>query len=110
LAHVVVTDEAVVTPVGVERAVEQLREVRQAAVVGVGPVGTQQVVVVVVVEPDSRRRLGSPELSERVRTAAGIDVAAVLSRPSLPVDIRHNSKIDRTALAQWAGAQLAGRG
>ena len=110
LAHVVVTDEAVVTPVGVERAVEQLREVRQAAVVGVGPVGTQQVVVVVVVEPDTGRRLGSPELSERVRTAAGIDVAAVLSRPSLPVDIRHNSKIDRTALAQWAGAQLAGRG
>ena len=36
--------------------------------------------------------------------------AAVLVVDSLPVDIRHNSKIDRTALAAWAGAILAGRG
>ena len=35
-------------------------------------------------------------------------LAAVLSVPELPVDVRHNSKIDRTRLGRWAGALLAG--
>jgi hypothetical protein len=41
---------------------------------------------------------------------SGYPVAAVLEHRELPVDIRHNSKIDRTALAAWAGGRLAGRG
>jgi hypothetical protein len=44
-----------------------------------------------------------------VRDAAGVDVAAVLVRRELPVDIRHRSKIDRAALAGWAGSTLAGQ-
>ena len=110
LGHVVVTSTGVVTPVGVERRVEQLACVRQAAVVGVGPVGTQQVVVVLVPDPRIRGLLATPELADEVRVAAGVDVAAVLLRTELPVDIRHNSKIDRTALAEWAAGRLAGRG
>jgi hypothetical protein len=35
-------------------------------------------------------------------------LAAVLSVPQLPVDIRHNSKVDRTRLGRWAGALLEG--
>jgi hypothetical protein len=35
-------------------------------------------------------------------------VAAVLAAPSLPVDIRHNAKIDRAAVAAWADSVLAG--
>ena len=47
--------------------------------------------------------------SAAVREAAGVEVAAVLERAELPVDIRHNSKIDRAALAAWASHVLAGR-
>jgi hypothetical protein len=35
-------------------------------------------------------------------------VAAVVVVPHLPTDIRHNSKIDRVRLGEWAGAILAG--
>jgi hypothetical protein len=47
-------------------------------------------------------------LAERVRAAVAHPVAAVLSVRTLPVDIRHNTKIDRAAVAEWAGAVLAG--
>ena len=36
------------------------------------------------------------------------DIVAVFEVPRLPVDRRHNSKIDRTAVAEWASAALAG--
>jgi hypothetical protein len=32
----------------------------------------------------------------------------VLTVGSLPVDIRHNTKIDRTAVASWAAGVLSG--
>ena len=38
----------------------------------------------------------------------GLDVAACLEVASLPVDRRHNSKIDRTHLAEWATGVLEG--
>ena len=98
LSHVITTPHGPLAPVGIEQAVQQLPDVVQAAAVGVGPVGTQQVVVVVVTEA-GRKGLADLDLTARVRAAAGIDVAAVLERPALPVDIRHNSKVDRAALA-----------
>jgi acyl-coenzyme A synthetase/AMP-(fatty) acid ligase len=110
LAHVVVTARGVLTPVGVEQRVATLAEVREAAVVGVGPRGTAQVVVVVVLEnPGSRQRpLAEGALTAAVRSAAGVDVTAVLVVPALPVDIRHQSKIDRVRVAAWAERVLAG--
>ena len=76
-----------------------------AAAVGVGPAGTQQVVVVLEgpgepLAPDGVTRL--------VRRAAGVEIAAVLVMRKLPVDIRHNSKIDRAAVGRWAAGVLAG--
>ncbi|MDP9395111.1 MAG: alpha/beta fold hydrolase [Actinomycetota bacterium] len=109
LVHVVVTPDGVVTPVGIERRVEALDTVRSAAVVGVGPRGTQQVVVVVVpTEGSARPPLAELEQAAAVRDVADVDVAAVLVAPELPVDIRHNSKVDRQALARWASRVLAG--
>jgi acyl-CoA synthetase (AMP-forming)/AMP-acid ligase II/pimeloyl-ACP methyl ester carboxylesterase len=108
LAHVITTSGGPLAPVGVEQAVERLPGIRQAACVGVGPVGTQQIVVIVTTDGSSTG-LADLDLTARVRDAAGVDVAAVLVRPSLPVDIRHNSKIDRAALAGWASTLLAGR-
>ncbi|MGY1698225.1 alpha/beta fold hydrolase [Geodermatophilus sp. SYSU D00766] len=112
LAHVVPTAGGVVTPVGVEQRVEGLPGVSAAAAVGVGPAGAQVVVVVVVpAEPARRGRrlaVAGDELAAAVRAAAGVDVAAVLVARSLPVDVRHQSKVDRTALARRAARLLAG--
>ena len=40
--------------------------------------------------------------------ATALALAAVLAVPALPTDIRHNSKIDRTRLSEWAERVLAG--
>ena len=112
LAHVVTAPGAVVTPVGAEQAIECLDDVGLAAVVGVGPAGTQAVVAVVETVPTARRAgPAAPQLAGRVRDAArraGVSVSAVLTVPSQPTDIRHNAKIDRTRLSRWASAVLAG--
>jgi acyl-CoA synthetase (AMP-forming)/AMP-acid ligase II len=112
LAHVVTAPGSVVTPVGAEQAIERLEDVGLAAVVGVGPAGTQAVVAVVETVPPARRAgPAAPHLAARVRNAArlaGVGISAVLAVPAQPTDIRHNAKIDRTRLSRWASRVLAG--
>jgi len=115
LVHVVTTADGPVTPVGLEQRVQGLAGVRAAAVVGVGPAGTQQVVVVVVPSDPSRRlpltrrdALAQPAVATAVRALADVPVAAVLTTAALPVDIRHASKVDRARVARWAERVLAG--
>ncbi|WP_319643810.1 alpha/beta fold hydrolase [Gephyromycinifex aptenodytis] len=112
--HVVHTAEGPVTPVALEQRCERLPEVASAAVVGVGPIGAQQVVVVLTLEQAGSRPpvLAPPSVAEEVRRLAGEmgqAVAAVLVAARMPVDIRHQSKIDRSLLARWAQDVLAGR-
>ncbi|OZD42156.1 hydrolase [Rhodococcus sp. 06-1477-1B] len=107
LPHVITTSDGPVTPVGIEQDVEAVPAVQRAAAVGVGPVGRQ--VVVAVVEAGARRPgLASPDLTDQVRAATAQRLAAVLVVPTLPTDIRHNSKIDRSRLSAWAERVLAG--
>jgi acyl-coenzyme A synthetase/AMP-(fatty) acid ligase len=114
LVHVVTTADGPVTPVGIEQRVQAVAGVDAAAAVGVGPTGTQQVVVVVVPDAGARvRRRAAPLLADAsltaaVRSAAGVPVAAVLVADALPVDIRHAAKVDRARVAAWAGRVLAG--
>jgi acyl-coenzyme A synthetase/AMP-(fatty) acid ligase/pimeloyl-ACP methyl ester carboxylesterase len=109
LVHVVATADGPVTPVGLEQRIETLEGVSAAAIVGVGPIGTQQVVAIVVCAlARSRGPLVDPELAAAVRSAAQVPLAAVLVVDALPVDIRHASKVDRTRLARWADRVLAG--
>ncbi|MBW4701963.1 alpha/beta fold hydrolase [Micromonospora sp. RL09-050-HVF-A] len=111
LAHVLVTSDGVLTPVGTEQRIESLPQIARAAVVGVGPPGVAKVVVIAETLPGSRRaRMASRDLAAAVRAAAATPVAAVLVVPALPTDIRHNSKIDRTRLRHWAERVLAGGG
>lgn len=109
--HVIATVEGPVTPVPVEVAVETLDGVTTAAAVGVGPRGCQQVVVVLQ-DSAAERRLAGDAIAAKVRAVVearvGCPVAAVLTTKVLPVDIRHNTKIDRAAVATWASAVLAG--
>jgi acyl-coenzyme A synthetase/AMP-(fatty) acid ligase/pimeloyl-ACP methyl ester carboxylesterase len=110
IGHVITTPDGPVTPVGIEHAVAALQDVALAAAVGVGPLGAQLVVVALTLTEGGRRAsLADEALADRVRDMAGpVDVAAVLVVPTLPVDKRHNSKIDRTRIAGWADKVLAG--
>ncbi|KRD41747.1 hydrolase [Cellulomonas sp. Root930] len=110
LAHVLVTADGVRTPVGLEQRAQGVAGVVSAAVVGVGPRGAQQVVVVVQPEVFSHGPVvAEPELAAAVRGAlVGTDVAAVLVVEQLPTDVRHNSKIDRSRVAAWAERVLSG--
>ncbi len=113
LAHVISTASGPVGPVGCEQQIEKLAEVALAAVVGVGPVGTQVAVAVLRLVSANASTVSAPmTLADRVRgqvrTTPGVDLAAVLITLKLPVDRRHNSKIDRAAVARWAERVLAG--
>lgn len=103
LGHVIWTAEGPVMPVATEFALEDHRAVERAAVVGVGPVGTQVAVAVVVTTATV-----TTHLLDELRALVDIPLAAVLDVESLPVDRRHNSKIDRTRIATWATRVLAG--
>jgi len=124
--HLITAPQGLLTPVGLEQRIAAVAGVTAAAVVGVGPAGTQQLVAIVVAGgsvpqhplagaltarlPGRRRgTVAGIELSDAVRSAVDVPVAAVLLVNRLPVDIRHASKVDRTALAEWAGTLLAGR-
>lgn len=113
-------------PVGIEKVVEQVDRVYMAAAVGIDGVETAAQKVAVVIQLDSPSK--SPThadlaTTDAVRSAVAawqttiqdrhgvehdIDVVAVLAVPKLPVDRRHNSKIDRTKVAEWANRVLAG--
>lgn len=109
LAHVVVTADGVVTPVAPEQAAESSSLVARAGVVGVGPVGTQQLVAVVeTVERTRRPGLAPHDVADDVRARVSEPLAAVFVVPDLPTDVRHNSKIDRSRLAAWAEDVLSG--
>ena len=119
LAHVVSSAHGPLTPVQIEQAVESVDGIRRAGVCGVGPEGTQQVIV--IAELDATYRAGKPgepvaadpvlqdDVRRAVRAATGAEVTAVFTTTALPTDIRHNSKIDRARLAAWAEGTLAGK-
>ena len=104
LSHVITSPSGPIAPVAIEQRMGVITDVLQAAAVGVGPLGNQQVVIVL-----ETNRVVDLDLIDEVRSLAQMPVAAVLARTSLPVDIRHRSKVDRTALAIWAAQTLAGR-
>ncbi len=104
--HVISTATGPVTPVAIENRVQDALGVSAGvAVVGVGPAGIQQVVVVLT---GTGGPLAPLALADTVRAAAGRPVSSVLITKALPVDIRHNSKIDRVAVRDWAAGLLAG--
>jgi acyl-coenzyme A synthetase/AMP-(fatty) acid ligase len=108
LVHVINTSRGPVAPVPLEIAIEALPDVVRVAAVGVGPTATQQIVIVV----ETANRSDGPadaELTHAVRTAlTPLTIASVWATKSLPVDIRHNSKIDRTAVSKQMSQILSG--
>jgi len=86
-------------------------EVHRSALVGVGASGSAEPVIVIElvngVVPTGERATGLvrelQELGQAQPTTQAI--RRVLFHPAFPVDIRHNAKIDREALAVWAARQ-----
>ena len=108
LVHVIHTASGQVTPVPLEISCEAVTGVIRAAAVGIGPRGTQQVVIVVELDDASEGPAGTL-LTQQIRQAvAPQSVASVWVVKKLPVDIRHNSKIDRSALGLMMQDKLSG--
>lgn len=85
----------------------------RSALVGIGPPGDQEPVICIESLPEHRRadrKQLTRELLEMAReTPLTQDIQTVLYHRSFPVDIRHNAKIFREQLAEWAQNKLKGR-
>ena len=81
--------------------------VRRSALVAVGPRGRQTPVMVVEREPARAADNLELELLEFAQAHPQIcNIQHVLFHPQLPVDVRHNSKINREQLATWASKRV----
>jgi acyl-CoA synthetase (AMP-forming)/AMP-acid ligase II len=107
--HRVETSRETLYPVQIEARIDQHPRVARSAVVGIGPRGQERPVIVVQCRSGERPR----DATDRRRLAGEIeqrstipDVAGVLFRAALPVDARHNAKIRREVLREWAEHRL----
>jgi olefin beta-lactone synthetase len=109
-SHRVETRSETLFPVQVEALVNQHPRVERSALVGVGTPGRERPVLVVECRSGERPK-GTQDrrrLSGELEAASGRpDLAAVLFRASLPVDARHNAKIRREILKEWAEGYAA---
>ena len=94
----------------VEQVFNAHEQVRRSALVGVGAAGAQVPVLCIELEPGTeaavQERIEAELLNLGQRHAVTADVQRVLFHPGFPVDIRHNAKIGREALARWAAPRL----
>ena len=109
VVHMIHGSHGSITPVPLEVVCEKIAGVKRAAAVGIGEKGVQQLVIVLETD-QAKEDIAPPHLATQVRESlSDVDVVAIWETKKLPVDIRHNSKIDRTALAQKMQKVLSGR-
>jgi olefin beta-lactone synthetase len=82
--------------------------VKRTALVGVGPRDSQRPVLCVELLPGERRRasLTRALLDLGRDNALTRSIATILYHKRFPVDVRHNAKIFRERLAEWAARKL----
>ena len=88
-------------------------QVRRSALVGLGERGAQAPVLCVELAAGARGT-DWPRIEDALRALGGrhphtAGIGTFLRHPGFPVDIRHNAKIHREALARWAARKLPGR-
>lgn len=87
-------------------------EVFRSALVGVGDPGSEHPVLCVELEPGTKKSQQPRIREELLEIGRGFDhtmaISTILFHPAFPVDIRHNAKIGRSALAAWAGPRVSG--
>jgi len=114
-AHRVETGAGVLFTIPCEAIINEHPDVARSALVGIADSlhpGWQQAVM--IVEPVRVRRINRERLLAEVRKLAADNpltssIQLYLTHPDFPVDIRHNAKIFREQLSDWAGKQLQGR-
>lgn len=89
----------------VEAVFNQCPLVNRTALVGIGPRNCQEPVV--VYEPQTSGTLNVEEELAQVAAQNSLAIRHFLKHDQFPVDVRHNSKINREALAAWAEMTLA---
>jgi acyl-CoA synthetase (AMP-forming)/AMP-acid ligase II len=93
-----------------EAIFNQHPDLARSAVVGVGAKGRQVPVLCIEVNgklsPVDRERVHFDLLQLAQAHAITKSIRTVLFHPGFPVDIRHNSKIGREELAEWAAKQM----
>jgi len=106
-SHRVETSQGPLYPVAIENIFNSHAAVRRSALVGIGARGSQEPVLVVELHDSahSSAELASEILAHGRRLPAARPVSRVLFHRAFPVDVRHNAKIDRPALARWAAGQ-----
>ena len=109
--HRVITENGTLFTIPCEAIFNNHSRVFRSALVGVGPKGNQTPVIIIELEPGDNGRNKDALTRELLDLAASNDrtknIKTVLFHKSLPVDIRHNSKIFREKLAVWAAQRVA---
>ncbi|MEO0650469.1 MAG: fatty acid CoA ligase family protein [Planctomycetota bacterium] len=111
-SHRLETPDGTLPCVPTENAFNTHPRVHRSALVGVGAPGQQEPVIVVECEDglppaDARPALATELLAHaRARTSVAERIQRVLFHPKFPVDVRHNAKIHRLELRDWATGRL----
>lgn len=109
-AHIVHTEQGPMYSVCCEGIFDAHPGVYRSALVGIGPRPAQTPVLVVEPEPQVSKSARDSLVGDLLRLAASQPltsaVRTVLLHPSLPVDTRHNVKINREELATWATQEI----
>ena len=113
-AHRVIAKDGILYSVCCEAIFNRHPNVSRCALVGVGPEGRQTPVI--IIEPKSGKMPGTEDekmkfIDELNNLGADHDftlrISHFLFHPAFPVDIRHNAKIFREKLAEWAKGKTA---
>jgi acyl-CoA synthetase (AMP-forming)/AMP-acid ligase II len=89
----------------VEAVFNQHRLVNRTALVGVGPRNRQEPII--VYEPQTNLTSNIEHDLAQVAVTNGYTIRHFFRHNQFPVDVRHNSKINREELAAWAEQELA---
>lgn len=88
-------------------------KVKRSALVGLGKVGSQKPVIIIepkslndISKKSSRESLVKDLLELGGKYNHTFKIKNILMHPQFPVDIRHNAKIFREKLAQWAASEI----
>ncbi|TWU17813.1 fatty acid CoA ligase family protein [Bythopirellula polymerisocia] len=111
--HRIETADGTIFSVPCEEIFNTIPTVARAAVVGIGPAGDQSPVAILELFPSRGKKVtwSSSDCKEAKELAKRFPQTTTIENflhyhQKLPVDVRHNSKINREQLAEWAVKEL----
>ncbi|MFT3716357.1 MAG: fatty acid CoA ligase family protein [Gordonia sp. (in: high G+C Gram-positive bacteria)] len=106
----VVTPTGTLHSVAIEQIFTGMDGLARTALAGVGEPGAQIPVLCLELQPGANEREVLAAVRQRARSnPMTADITEFMVHPGFPVDIRHNAKIRREELSEWAGEHLSRR-